>query len=103
MSVVFLFSGVIFFVYFHCNCSGLLCPVLTSSGHFDYIDVRSGIGLDMIGNFGFSLGNSKWIEVFAMKTTTAKATIETLEKTINYGLMDRIVTDNGPKYTSEEF
>ena len=46
----------------------------------------------------------KWIEVFAMENTTAKATIATLNKMItNYGLMDRIVTDNGPQYISEEF
>ena len=48
--------------------------------------------------------HSKWIEVFAMENTTAKATIATFNKMItNYGLMDRVVTGNGPQYISEEF
>ena len=39
-----------------------------------------------------------------MKSTTAGATIATLKNLMaRYGLPDRIVTDNGPQYISEEF
>ena len=48
--------------------------------------------------------HSKWMEVYAMNTTTAKATIDTLRKMMtNFGLIDRLVTDNGPQYISEDF
>ena len=48
--------------------------------------------------------HSKWMEVYIMENTSSKATIATFRKMISsYGLPDRIHTDNGPQYISEEF
>ncbi|XP_043213609.1 uncharacterized protein K02A2.6-like [Amphibalanus amphitrite] len=47
---------------------------------------------------------SKWIEVTAMKSTTAERTVEELRKLFaGHGLPIQIVTDNGTQFTSEEF
>ena len=47
---------------------------------------------------------SKWPEVVPMNTTTSRCTIKILMQLIaTHGLPERIVTDNGPQFTSEEF
>ena len=48
--------------------------------------------------------HSKWPEVIEMTTTTSEKTIAELRKLFSaYGLPEQVVTDNGPKFTSEEF
>ena len=48
--------------------------------------------------------HSKWPEVFTMTSTTAKKTIEVLRHLFAaYGISERIVTDNGPQFITEEF
>lgn len=47
---------------------------------------------------------SKWPEVYTMKTTTTQATIRALrEMTARHGCMEKLVTDNGPQFTSALF
>ena len=47
---------------------------------------------------------SKWPEVIPMQSTTSVSTIKVLMQLIaTHGLPERIVTDNGPQFTSEEF
>ena len=47
---------------------------------------------------------SKWIDVIPMTTTTAKATITKLLAVFSvHGLPERVMTDNGPQFTSLEF
>ena len=48
--------------------------------------------------------HSKWIEVHVMPTITASATIKCLRGIFaQFGLPERIVTDNGSTFTSQEF
>ena len=48
--------------------------------------------------------HSKWPEVIEMKSTTATATIKELRRLFaTYGLPERVVSDNGPQFTSAEF
>ena len=48
--------------------------------------------------------HSKWLEVFKINSTTATATIQILRTTFaHYGLLESIVSDNGPQFTSSEF
>lgn len=47
---------------------------------------------------------SKWPEVVVMQTTTSLATIKVLMQIFaTHGLPERIVSDNGPQFTSQEF
>lgn len=47
---------------------------------------------------------SKWLEVFKSKTITSKYTIDKLRETFaRYGLPDKLVSDNGRQFTSDEF
>ena len=47
---------------------------------------------------------SKWLEILLMPTTTLNKTIETLKSLFaRYGLLEQIVSDNGPQFTSDEF
>ena len=48
--------------------------------------------------------HSKWIEVFAMTSTTSTKTIECLRPCFaTYGILGKLVLDNGPQFTSDEF
>ena len=48
--------------------------------------------------------HSKWPEVFEMSSTTALKTIATLRHLFAaYGLLEQLVSNNGPQFTSEEF
>ena len=48
--------------------------------------------------------HSKWIEVHIMQSITASKTIEVLRSIFaTHGLPQKIVTDNGPTFTSDEF
>ena len=47
---------------------------------------------------------SKWMEVFPMNTSTSNATIEKLRMIFaTHGLPEKLVSDNGSNFTSEEF
>ena len=47
---------------------------------------------------------SKWPEIIPMQTTTSQSTIKSLMTLFStHGLPERIVTDNGPQFCSEEF
>lgn len=47
---------------------------------------------------------SKWPEVYTMSTTTTSATIKAFrELCARHGCMEKLVTDNGPQWTSAEF
>lgn len=47
---------------------------------------------------------SKWPEIFTMTTTTAVATISAFqEMTARHGCMEKLVTDNGPQWSSVPF
>ncbi|CAB3239859.1 unnamed protein product [Arctia plantaginis] len=49
-------------------------------------------------------GHSKWIEVIHMTTTTASNTINKLKEIFSrFGLPKKLVSDNGPPFTSNEF
>ncbi|GFQ80557.1 uncharacterized protein K02A2.6 [Trichonephila clavata] len=48
--------------------------------------------------------HSKWLEVYPMKTTTTKKTIECLRDSFaRFGLPRVLVSDNGSQFTSYEF
>ena len=48
--------------------------------------------------------HSKWLEVKVMKTITASDTIIELKEIFSTnGLLDQIVSDNGPSFTAQEF
>ena len=48
--------------------------------------------------------HSKWVEIKVMKDVTASTTIEALkEYLVNWGIPFKLVTDNGPTFTSSEF
>ena len=48
--------------------------------------------------------HSKWLEVEVMSTVTSESTIERLrEMLFRYRVPQRIVSDNGPQFTSREF
>ena len=48
--------------------------------------------------------HSKWPEVVPMSKTTTDATIIELRRLFSsYGLLDQVVSDNGPQFVSEEF
>ena len=48
--------------------------------------------------------HSKWIEVHVMSSITASATVQCLRGIFaQFGLPERIVSDNGPTFTSQEF
>ena len=48
--------------------------------------------------------HSKWLDVQVMSSITTAKTIEKLRTLLaNHGLPNKIVTDNGPSFTSEEF
>ena len=48
--------------------------------------------------------HSKWPEVLEMNTTTAAKTVTVLrEMFADYGLLEQVVTDNEPQFTSTEF
>jgi len=47
---------------------------------------------------------SKWLEVIPMTSTTAAATVTKLMAVFAaHGLPERVVTDNGPQFISQEF
>lgn len=47
---------------------------------------------------------SKWVEVFQMNGTSATSTLDKLRTCISaYGIMDNLVSDNGPPFQSAEF
>ena len=46
----------------------------------------------------------KWLEVFTMNDISSKSTINTLTSLFaRHGLCEEIISDNGTKFTSEEF
>ena len=48
--------------------------------------------------------HSKWPEIFEMPSTSAEKTISTLQQLFSsYGLLEQIVSDNGPQFIAEEF
>ena len=48
--------------------------------------------------------HSKWLDVQVRSSITTAKTIEKLRTLFAYhGLLNKIVTDNGPSFTSEEF
>ena len=48
--------------------------------------------------------HSKWLDVYQMKTITSTKTIKKLREVFaTHGLPRKVVTDNGPSFTSEEF
>ena len=48
--------------------------------------------------------HSKWLEAFAMPSTTSSATIERLRTVFaTFGVPKMLVSDNGTNFTSEEF
>ena len=48
--------------------------------------------------------HSKWPEVIEMENTTSGTTIKVLRNLFaSYGLLQQVVTDNGPQFTSAEF
>ena len=48
--------------------------------------------------------HSKWPEVFEMSSTSTSKTITVLRQLFaKYGLPEQVVSDNGPKFTSDEF
>lgn len=48
--------------------------------------------------------HSKWIDVYITSTITSSKTIEKLQVLFaTNGLPKKIVTDNGPSFTSQEF
>ena len=48
--------------------------------------------------------HSKWLDVHLMNSITSSKTIETLRSVFaTHGLPHKVVTDNGPSFTSEEF
>ena len=48
--------------------------------------------------------HSKWLEVFAMSSTTAERTIDELRLLFaSYGMPEQVVTDNGPQFISSDF
>ena len=68
------------------------------------------VHLDFAGPFlGFMYlvlvdATSKWLEVHPMQTITASKTIEVLRSIFaTHGLPRKVVTDNGPTFTSNEF
>ena len=47
---------------------------------------------------------SKWLEIFLIPTTTFNKTTETLKSLLaRYGLLEQIVLNNGPLFTSDYF
>ena len=48
--------------------------------------------------------HSKWAEVVEMKSTTSAATIKVLRQFFaTYGLLEQIVSDNGPQFSTNFF
>lgn len=48
--------------------------------------------------------HSKWPEIFDMVSTTTEATISKYREVFaHYGILQRLVTDNGPQFTSDAF
>jgi len=48
--------------------------------------------------------HSKWPEVFLMRNTTAEETVKTLRTLFaRTGILEQVVPDNGPQFTSAEF
>ena len=71
---------------------------------------RAYIHLDFAGPFQGRMflvlvdAYTKWLEVIPMSSTTSAATVEKLRYIFAvHGLPQRIVTDNGPQFTSQEF
>lgn len=68
--------------------------------HIDYAGPFQGLNyLVAVDSF------SKWPEVFVMSSTTSSATISKfiVELIARFGLMDILVSDNGPQFKSHEF
>ena len=66
--------------------------------HVDYLEIKGQMFFLVIDAY------SKWIETFPMSTTTTRATINILRSLFSrYGIPNRLVSDNGPQFTSEEF
>lgn len=66
--------------------------------HIDFFSFKNETYLLLID------GHSKWIEVILMKTTTAGATIIKLKEIFaRFGLPEKLVSDNGPPFSSVEF
>ena len=48
--------------------------------------------------------HSKWMEVITMASTTSESTINALRYLFSsYGIVEEIVSDNGPQFVSNEF
>ncbi|KAL4100823.1 hypothetical protein QTP88_020852 [Uroleucon formosanum] len=66
--------------------------------HIDFLEINQVKLLIIVGSF------SKWIECFAMGTTTASKVIEILENCFcRFGSPEIMVTDNGPPFSANEF
>ena len=66
--------------------------------HIDFAEKRGKYLLIIYDSY------SKWVDALPMKTITAEKTIEKLRVVFAYfGLPEKIVSDNGPQFTSEQF
>ena len=66
--------------------------------HMDYLEIEGQSFHLIIDSY------SKWMEVYPMNSTTSRDTVSTIQHMIaSIGLPDRIISDKGPQYTSQEF
>ena len=66
--------------------------------HVDYLEIQGQMFFLVVDAY------SKWLEVFPMNGTSAKATIGVLRSLFaRYGLPLRLVSDNGPQFIADEF
>ncbi|XP_063379466.1 uncharacterized protein K02A2.6-like [Cydia fagiglandana] len=66
--------------------------------HIDFLSYNAKTYLIVVDSY------SKWIEVFPMTTTTAEATTDKLRELFaRFGIPSKLVSDNGPPFSSEQF
>ena len=66
--------------------------------HVDFAEFKGQMFLVVIDSY------SKWLEVIAMSSTTAEKTIDKLRSLFaTWGLVEELVSDNGPQFVSQTF